>query len=381
MRTIYKINHWVLFISLLGLIATSLAAEFFFSKQAIMQSFQFSLAEVGVTIPPVDQLFIARIGRRDTWDWHFWIGILFSIYLLISFLRKKEKRESKILNISIIGFYVSGLILFISGLYMFLRLYYQVEDSTFASLKIIHNYSKWIFLIFTIIHIYQVIKLENTTSKGVISNMFRASIFISIFLISFNSNAVAEEVGRDKWLQDNDYIEGMMYLDGKKGLNTILKEISNCPYEKCRKSDISDDNVLRTIKIEVGKPDYKIAVQKLSTATKNGNFLAADKLVDFLIKRVNYKSLSPDKYILELLNEEVGIDYSKYKEIMINAITVGSSSKGCTSSYIGAEIYEKGFMNVNIDQSKANELYKKASENCLENSMYSTLAKKKYNVK
>ena len=91
MKTIYKINHWVLFFSFLGLVTTSLAAEFFFSKQAIMQSFEFSLGNLGIMISPVDQLFIARIERRITWDYHFYVGILFFVSLAISIIRSKDR--------------------------------------------------------------------------------------------------------------------------------------------------------------------------------------------------------------------------------------------------------------------------------------------------
>lgn len=380
MRTIYKINHWLLFVAFLGLLSTSLAAEFFFSKEAIMDSFKFSFAELNMEVPPVDQLFIARIERRDTWDWHFWIGVVFTLSLIASFFRKKEKRKSNLTSLSIIGIYNAGAILFITGLIMFLRLYFQLEEDAFAVLKIIHNYSKWIFIILIIIHIYSIISLENGEHKGIISSMFRASSIAIFFVLTINTNMNAEEVERDKWLKDSNYIEGMLYLDGKKGLNVILKEISNCPYEKCRKSDVSEDNILSTITIEVHKPDYKKAVQKLHEASKNGNFLAADKMVEFLIKRVTYKSSNPDEYILEMLKEDLDIDYSKYKEIMSVAIETGTKSKGCSSSFIGGEIYEKGYMGMKKETNKAKNFYKTAIEYCPENSMYKLLAKKKYDA-
>lgn len=383
MKTIYKINHWILVLSFLGLITTSLAAEFFFSKHAIMQSFEFSLGNLGIMISPVDQLFIARIERRNTWDYHFYIGVIFFISLAISIIRKKDKQLSadtfsKILNESILFMYISGVVLFLSGLIMFLRLYFPLEDKYFSYLKDIHNIAKWSFIFFLVFHIISVIRLENTIRKGIISNMFRATVVASMLILAFNGiNAKADEVNRDKWLKDSDYIRGMMYLKGLAGVETVLKEISNCPYEKCRKSDVTNDQVLSTITIEIKKPDYKEAVKSLLTSTKNGNFLAADKLVDFLITRVDYKNSIPDSYILELLEKDIAINYQQYKDIIVKAIEVGESGKGCTTTFIGANAYEKGYFGLEKNPEKAKNLYKKASENCPNENYYSFLAKSK----
>lgn len=380
MKTIYKINHWILFFSFLGLVTTSLAAEFFFSKQAIMQSFEFSLGNLGIMISPVDQLFIARIERRNTWDYHFYVGIVFFISLAISIIRTKDISTSRILKESIRFMYISGLVLFASGLIMYFRLYFILEDSYFSLLKTIHNFAKWSFIVFVITHIATIIKLENTSRKGIISNMFRATVIAAMLILSFNGiNANADEVNRDKWLLDENYTKGMMYLKGSAGVQTILKEIANCPYEKCRKSDVTNDDVLRTVTIEIKKPDYKEAVKLLNTSAMNGNFLAADKLVDFLITRVDYKNSIPDSYILELLDRDLGINYEQYKTMLLNAFKVGSSSKGCSSSYLYAESYEKGYLGLNKDNKRAKELYSIASDNCPSENFYSILAKSKKN--
>lgn len=380
MKTIYKINHWVLFFSFLGLVTTSLAAEFFFSKQAIMQSFEFSLANLGIMISPVDQLFIARIERRNTWDYHFYVGIVFFISLAISIIRSKDIITSRILKESIRFMYISGLVLFISGLIMYLRLYFILEDSYFSLLKTIHNFAKWSFIVFVITHIATIIKLENTSRKGIISNMFRATVIAAMLILSFNGvNAKADEVNRDKWLLDTDYNKGVMYLRGAEGVKTLLKEIANCPYEKCRKSDVTNDDVLRTVTIEIKKPDYKEAVKLLNTSSNNGNFLAADKLVDFLITRVDYKNTIPDPYIIEILDRDLGLNYEQYKTMLLNGFKVGSSSKGCSSSYLYAESYEKGYLGLNKDNKRAKELYSIASDNCPSDNFYSILAKSKKN--
>jgi cytochrome b561 len=72
-----KILHWLILLAFLGLCATALAAEYFFSKEAILDSFKKSLPMINATIAPVDQFFVSRIARRDTWDVHLYIGLAF----------------------------------------------------------------------------------------------------------------------------------------------------------------------------------------------------------------------------------------------------------------------------------------------------------------
>ena len=379
MTTIYKINHWVLFLTFLGLVGTAITADFFFSKEAIMKSFEFSLAHLNIYIPPVDQLYIARIERRITWDWHFYIGVIFfiSTLMIVYKYRAGQLFKSKILRYSIVVLIFSAVALSISGIIMYARLYFVLDESYFQLLKKIHDFSKWMFIVFVFIHVIEVIKLENTKYRGLISNMFRGSSLLVLLFISNNNTLYADEVNRDKWLVDKDYVEGMMYLNGQKGVNTILKEISNCPYEKCRKSDVSQDQVLSTIVISIDKPDYKSGVKSLYKSVQKGNFLAADKLVDFLIKRVNYKSNYPDEYILELLNKDVGLSYTEYKEMIKKTIEIGQNGKGCSSVFIGAESFENGYLGFEKDEIKAFKYYKKAYENCLSTTYHYLLAKNK----
>ena len=118
MTTIYKINHWVLFLTFLGLVGTAITADFFFSKEAIMKSFEFSLAHLNIYIPPVDQLYIARIERRSTWDWHFYIGVIFFISTLMIVYKyiAGQLFKSKILRYSIFVLIFSAVVLSISGI-------------------------------------------------------------------------------------------------------------------------------------------------------------------------------------------------------------------------------------------------------------------------
>lgn len=207
-------------------------------------------------------------------------------------------------------------------------------------------------------------------------------LMIGLIIVSYSRVALhAETVNRDIHINDKDYIEGMMYLEGKKGLNSVLKQIDNCPYEKCRKSDLNSDEVLKTIEIEITQPNYTKAIESLYKAVKKGNFLAADKLTTFLIKRIDYKSYTPNEYLLARLKEDTGLDYKEYKTILNDSLKVGVEGKGCVTNYIYGEAYKDGY----LELKKSEELYikymKKANDNCPIDSYYKILAENRLSTK
>ena len=68
---------------------------------------------------------------------------------------------------------ITGFILTISGILMFIRLYNPISDDFFQLLKIFHNNSKWIFMISVVDHIYAVIKNHNNKDENILSSMFK----------------------------------------------------------------------------------------------------------------------------------------------------------------------------------------------------------------
>lgn len=205
-------------------------------------------------------------------------------------------------------------------------------------------------------------------------------LIITVILGAYaNVQLNAIEVNRDKYISDTDYVEGMLYLKGKKGLTSVIKQISNCPYAKCRKSDLNSNNFLSTIDLKVDKPNFKIAIRKLHKSVKNDNFLAADKLTEFLIKNLNYKSSVPNSYLLKLLKRDLGINHNQYKEMLIDSLKVGSSSKGCVTSYIYSKVLDNGYLEQKIDKNISKQLMIKASNNCPVDNYYKLLADTEFN--
>lgn len=162
---LYFILHWIGIVGLLGLIVTAFGGAVFFSKEAIMQSFGYSLPALHINISPVNQLFIAKIERRFNWDWHFYSGMLFGfsmfLFLTIHILKKNKLKLLHIGIIICIGF------VFISGSRLYGRLWIPLSDDFFYYLKIFHRYSVYTLVFLTGLHVLQKIKIQITGEENV----------------------------------------------------------------------------------------------------------------------------------------------------------------------------------------------------------------------
>jgi len=382
-----KALHWFVLLSFLGLCATALAAEHFFSKEAIMDSFKASLPMVNISIPPADQFFISRIARRDTWDIHFYFGVAFGIFittwLLIGIFRKNSRN---VLLKAIL--FSSAITLTITGVLMFLRLYNPISEEFFGLLKKIHYFAYWAFIYALIVHIIYIIYKENRNSNGALSNMIRfktiASIALTLTLVTSSISYADENQsnGNDlkHWINDQNYIDGVMYLEGEKGADILTKEISNCPYDKCHLADV-DLQAFGTTKIEIVKPDFKKAIKLLTISSENGNTLAADRLLQFLVKRVDYKSKSPNGYLIKQLEEETSLTFNDFINLVHKIATNGSkTNKACFSEYLLGEMYEYGILNNKKDLLIAKKHYNNASKICSNASLYKLLSQGRVNA-
>lgn len=374
-----KILHWLVLLTFLGLCSTALAAEYFFSKEAIMDSFKKSLPLLDITIPPSDQFFISRIARRDTWDIHLYFGAAFGLFILIWTTINLIKRNKKFIVYKAL-FFTSALVAFVTGVYMWLRLHIEVSEEAFTLLKHIHYYAYWTFIITLLSHVAHIVYNENKKKrKGSLSNMISFKNLISVLALSLIGSTPMHATKSDlsKWANDNDYIEGVMYIEGEKGFDVLYKEISNCPYDKCKLEDV-DQTQFGTKKIEIVKPDYKKAIDLLITSSNNGNPLASEKLLHFLVKRIDFKSKKPNGYLLNVLKEDTGLNYDEYRKLVLKTIDNGlKSKKSCYSAYLNAEILEKGLLKKKTNKEEAIKYYKKALDICPDNNMFKIISSSK----
>lgn len=142
--------HFIMAVTAFIVISSALSAEFFFSKEAIMDSMQFSLSEVGVLIYPVDQLFIARMMRRAAWDWHFYTGLVMSISY-IGLLAIACKSKTSLLWHKVFGLQV--VLMASTGLVLKYRYFEILATETISMIRSIHYLMAFMFILTIATHL------------------------------------------------------------------------------------------------------------------------------------------------------------------------------------------------------------------------------------
>lgn len=164
-----RILHWMIFLCFCVLAYTESMNMYFYSKEAIMKSFEFSFSALGYQdIPPLDRLFIARLERRDGWMWHYYAGIGFAILSALRFaiFLFNKQRTYKFLNIALLLIILSQTITGYS-LWAYPHIY---EWQTIS--RAIHHYSIWALYIVVSGHILQILFWEISGNRvGIISKM------------------------------------------------------------------------------------------------------------------------------------------------------------------------------------------------------------------
>ncbi len=368
MNATSKLLHWVIFLCFIALGITALAANYFFSKEAIMESFNFSLPALDIEIAPSDQLFIARVARRDTWEIHFWIGVILGIVGLVKFLLFILKQKThKLLNS--FSFMLIVTLLF-SGLPLFLRVYFDISAEIQQVARSVHFYTVWGLVAFFLIHLICVILKENRDEGGIISNMFRfKSILFIMFLIT-----PTQQIASD-WEKDLDYLRALDYKSGKIGTKDSNKTIKNCPYAKC--NEVSDD-VNRNVKtINIKTKNYPRMVAHLKKSVDRGNPLSAKILAKFLLGRIDYRSKVPDQTLIKIGERDTNMKYHDYLALAQKSLKLSAKYKDCYSLYNLAEFQRKGLLGFKKDIQNAKKLYKIVITTCDKNSFFYIMSKSK----
>jgi cytochrome b561 len=359
MSRLSKLLHWFIFLAYLGLMMTALAANWLFSKEAIMDSFAFSMPALGIDISPSDQLFIARLERRFTWALHFWIGIgLFSTTLLHYWLFLRNSKHYRWLNH--LSFALVTL-LFLSGLPLFLRIYFNISASIQIFARILHEVLAWGIGFFVVGHILWVILQENGKRPGIISNMFDFKgrwLGIAILILTVSSQSLWSK----EWYKDLDYQKAMAYKSGKIGLNKGIKKIENCPYAKCDEVAQQRDHNVKIITTKT--KNFPRMVIHLKKSFKRGNPLAAKELAKFLLGRIDYRSKVPDPMLIKIGERDTGMPYTTYVRLAKEALYKASESGDCYSMYQLAEFWRNGWMGLKTSKAKAEVLYRKIIKTC-----------------
>jgi len=152
-RVNYKnIIHLIVVITFFMVAFSAIMNQTFYSKEAIMQTFEYSFPMIGLDIPPTDQLFIARLERRVGWIFHFHSALALSVSFLLLIVLSYKKRIFLFLVLFLIL-----IMMFATGLILYMRSIYEIPVEYINNARVLHHYMAWGIGLAVVLHISYVI--------------------------------------------------------------------------------------------------------------------------------------------------------------------------------------------------------------------------------
>lgn len=185
---LYRIWHWLMAFSVIGLLFTVLLRKTFLSYKTNSLIIQDKLASLDVNIPIESAVDIAKAIRAPMWEWHYVFGfflvasILIRIYMLITkqgvmpliaLIRAPKEEKLKYGVYLFLCMFIA--IMTISGifLYFYKELGFTKEDIHLV--KELHENLTFGVLFFIALHFIGVLKHELTTKDGIVSKMIHGN--------------------------------------------------------------------------------------------------------------------------------------------------------------------------------------------------------------
>lgn len=181
-----RVWHWLSFVSIIGLMFTDIFRKTWFNKNDIADIVKTKLLELDFELSKQSATEIAKLIREPMWEWHYILGFLLVFLLffrLFGFFILKEKNpvqkikadnhlHTKMVKIAHLIFYIVTFYVCISGVVLFFRDDLGLSKESLSLVKQLHKYSFWFFLFFIVSHVAGVVKANNSSDKGLISEMF-----------------------------------------------------------------------------------------------------------------------------------------------------------------------------------------------------------------
>ena len=153
-----KLFHILLAILFTVLVFSAIVPSTFFSKEAIIDNMIIGATMSDIELLPADMLHVARMLRREMWDFHTYVGFLFvtlvGLYLFI-IIKKNWNSYNKTMKLYIVIFETTILFQFITGVLLWLRQYIDALVVYKETIMEIHFLSSFLFIGILLIHLYE----------------------------------------------------------------------------------------------------------------------------------------------------------------------------------------------------------------------------------
>lgn len=193
-----RLWHWLNAVAILGLLLTVLLRKTLLSWRTNSVLIETKLSEAGTVITPELAKDIAIAIRNPLWNWHINLGyalgaLLLGRILIVLFVEKRcpifhsvksamglkdvsaqEKKQAlhyTLVKIGYAAFYLATAFMVASGFMLIFKAELGLSKELAGTTKEIHEVMMWFFVVFVAGHLLGVVKAENSTDPGLISDM------------------------------------------------------------------------------------------------------------------------------------------------------------------------------------------------------------------
>jgi len=178
---LYRIWHWTMAISVIGLFFTVLLRKTFLSWHTNAALIQSKMAETGTEITAETAKMIAKAIRAPMWEWHYIFGLVLGISIAMRIYMLLAKQAQLPLTVLLQAPKEEKLqravylVLGFSIMVMALTLYFEetlglTKEGT-AWVKELHEITMYAVLGLVVLHLAGVFRHEIMTKEGIVSNM------------------------------------------------------------------------------------------------------------------------------------------------------------------------------------------------------------------
>ncbi len=180
----YRLWHWLLALSVLGLLATVLLRKTFLSWRSNAEIIQAQLAQLGTGITAENAAIVAKAIRAPMWEWHYTFAVILGlaialrIYMIatkqaqlpiIVFMKASGSEKLKTGTYMLLCFTIA--IMAISGTLLYFHEFLGISKEGAAGIKEFHEWMMQPLILFVLMHLAGVLRHELTTKEGIVSKM------------------------------------------------------------------------------------------------------------------------------------------------------------------------------------------------------------------
>jgi len=181
---LYRIWHWLMAFSVLGLLGTVALRKTFLSWRTNAEVIQLKLAETGTEVTAETAKMVAKAIRAPMWEWHYVLALFLALSIVIRLVMvardrsqfpllqlinaPKEEKLKKAVHLLIC---MSLMVMTVSGGVVYYHELLGFTKEGVHWVKALHEYVMYAVLGLVVLHLGGVMMHELKTKEGIVSKM------------------------------------------------------------------------------------------------------------------------------------------------------------------------------------------------------------------